>query len=159
MKKILSVSIRTAFVIYCLALIYILLINGRHNIYGLAFSDYFRQMTNLVPFKTIMLYINAVTENRIEIKTAVLNIFGNLVLFLPMGIFLPSLSKKLCSFGRCVLVSSVIIIVFELLQLLLMVGTFDIDDFILNIAGAALGFALTKIKFVRKFLQIGGNYV
>lgn len=159
MKKALAVGIRTAFIIYCSALIYILLINGRHNVYGLAFSDYFRQMTNFIPFKTIMLYINAAAENRIEIKTAVLNLFGNLVLFLPMGIFLPSISKKPCSFVRAMLVSSVIIIVFELLQLLLMVGTFDIDDFILNIAGAALGFALTKIKFVRKFLQIGGSYV
>jgi len=39
---------------------------------------------------------------------------------------------------------AILIIGIELLQLLLMCGSCDIDDLILNLCGACLGFAVTK---------------
>ncbi len=47
-----------------------------------------------------------------------------------------------------------IVLAVEALQLLLQIGVFDIDDFILNLLGAALGYGIWKWKPIQKFINV-----
>ncbi|MGG5462657.1 VanZ family protein [Clostridium sp. B9] len=77
------------------------------------------------------------------------NMFGmiaNAILFIPLGVFLPSLWSK---FERCLntfLVGFFLSLAIELLQLLNMRAT-DIDDLIMNTLGTVIGFFIYKLLF------------
>ena len=70
-----------------------------------------------------------------------------------MGFYLPYCFKKLYYFRNYIISIAIIFIGIEIGQLLLRRGSFDIDDFILNILGAMIGYAIGKIKIVRRILQ------
>lgn len=81
------------------------------------------------------------------------NLFGNIVLFVPLGIYLPLWNKRLWHAGRLALAVIALIFVVESLQLLAMVGTFDVDDIILNTFGAEIG--LLFMYILRSFRRSG----
>lgn len=97
---------------------------------------------NLVPFFTIKKYI--VYHDHFNFDIWFKNLFGNIVLFMPIGLFLPLLNKKY-SRGIVLAAASILLItIVELTQMLTRVGSFDIDDIILNTFGALLGLMMTK---------------
>ncbi|MCG8409652.1 MAG: VanZ family protein [Bacteroidales bacterium] len=106
--------------------------------------------SNFIPFKTIFNYINSFMKGHINTDIVVTNLIGNLVVFMPMGILLPSLFKKLRRFIPFVLVMVSMVAIIELLQLLLSAGSCDIDDLILNVLGAIMCFGVFKLKQVQK---------
>ena len=67
-------------------------------------------------------------------KTIIINIFGNILMFVPFG-FLGIVFTKLNNFW--ILILDFIV---ESLQYFTRLGVFDIDDVILNTVGAAIGF-------------------
>ena len=100
------------------------------------------RIANFIPFKTIIEYVQHFITKDIPAKIVYVNLFGNIIAFIPMGIIVPELRKGLNS-GRKVLSFSLkIIISIEVIQLLLFVGTFDIDDVILNGTGVIIGYLL-----------------
>lgn len=78
-----------------------------------------------------------------------LNLIGNIVLFLPLGILLPLVSSRSSLLKQVLLVAVCASSSIELIQLALrFVGNpraVDIDDVILNTLGACLGFAFYKL--------------
>lgn len=96
--------------------------------------------SNLIPFKTIISYI----VNPISVKIAIVNVLGNIILFIPIGILAPFLVLKKyefwISFKVSLLASFCISLAFEVIQLLTYFGLFDVDDLILNTFGGVLGF-------------------
>ncbi len=80
------------------------------------------------------------------VRTWITNVLGNIVLFVPMGILVPTLFPKVksWSWGRFILSAILLIVIIELVQLLLMCGQCDIDDVILNVSGMCIGFVCTK---------------
>lgn len=153
-KRIMRILLWCAFVFYCLVLVGILFLGGRvHRYPGQSFWDYIRFSVNPIPFKTICDYIFRVMEGRINADLAIRNIGGNLVLFLPMGIFLPCLFVWAQSFRKVMLSVFGMISCVEILQLVLRLGIFDIDDFILNMLGCAVGFLIWNIPPVNRFLK------
>ncbi|WP_369693613.1 VanZ family protein [Lentibacillus sp. CBA3610] len=70
-----------------------------------------------------------------------------------MGIYLPFFIKKIR--GTSIFIISMIVVLFfiEVIQIVTRRGSFDIDDFILNILGALIGFGIWKTKFVQKLLR------
>lgn len=111
--------------------------------------DYIKYNSNLVPFKTIYTYIQALNNGSMNKDIPIKNLLGNLLLFLPMGIYLPYIFKKLYIFGNYFKYITLILISIEIMQLILRRGSFDIDDFILNIIGAIIGFTIGKVKYGR----------
>lgn len=76
----------------------------------------------------------------------------NLLMFLPMGIFLSLLFNKIN--GKSIAITSIVIsLIVELLQPI--IGrSFDIDDIIMNSLGIVLGWALMKVaKHLHKLLK------
>ncbi len=74
------------------------------------------------------------------------NVIGNILLFVPVGFFLLCLFPNVreWSFKKYTFVMTSIIVGIELFQLFFMCGHCDIDDFVLNLLGACLGFQVTK---------------
>ena len=74
------------------------------------------------------------------------NVIGNFILFAPMGFFLPCLFPKVraWSMKKYIFTMAALIIGIEVFQLFFMCGHCDIDDVILNLSGACLGFAATR---------------
>lgn len=70
------------------------------------------------------------------------NLFGNVGLFIPLGVFLPLLFSVLRRFGRFLLLTLLLILALELTQAATGLGTFDVDDLILNLLGVCLGYLL-----------------
>jgi len=88
-------------------------------------------------------------------RSWIINVCGNIVLFIPMGIFIPILLPKAREWGwrRFILKASLMITIIELVQLLMMCGQGDIDDIILNVAGMCIGFACTKLPNIKERLS------
>jgi glycopeptide antibiotics resistance protein len=88
---------------------------------------------NLVPFSTIerFLYSKNIRYHLL------INIFGNIAVFIPFGILLPLCFKKPFIIILLVFLAGVLCV--ETLQLVFRRGTFDVDDIILNTVGFLLG--------------------
>lgn len=71
-----------------------------------------------------------------------INVAGNVALFVPLGILLPLLSKRFDGFGRAVLCGLLCSLTIEVLQYRSGNRSADIDDVILNTLGAALGYVI-----------------
>lgn len=97
---------------------------------------------NLVPFREISRFW---TYRNILGIYSFLNLVGNVLIFVPAGFFIPILWKKKRSFLFTVCVTFEMSLLVECLQLILRVGSFDVDDLILNTLGGILGYLLLTI--------------
>jgi glycopeptide antibiotics resistance protein len=143
-NQIWNAFILTAAIIYVMIMIKLLFLRGTGHLYS-CYSY------NVIPFNTIKQYI--VNRDHFNPDIWVKNLFGNIVLFIPLGIFGPLLNVRLLRLT--LFLESVISILFcvELIQLFTKVGSFDIDDIILNTFGAMIG--LTCIRLF-KYTARGG---
>ncbi|MBQ7432629.1 MAG: VanZ family protein [Lachnospiraceae bacterium] len=140
-------GVRLLFMLYCLILFYVLF-GVRIQYGGASFSgsmwEYAKMHINFIPIKTIGEYIRAAKEGTINIQIILKNLLGNLLLFFPMGIYW-AFRRKEESIGKFILNMLMILLMIELLQFLTKLGSFDVDDFILNLTGSLGGFWLGKI--------------
>ena len=151
MKKVLKIAVWSAFVFYCLALIYIFVIKRLNNPTGhYGNIKEFFVFSNFIPLKTVYDYIEKIINNRINLDTAIVNLVGNLIVFLPMGCFLPFMFEKMRRFKKTILLVLGIVLFIELAQIILGLGSFDIDDIIFNVGGAMIGYALACIPFIKQ---------
>lgn len=109
---------------------------------------YWEQVTaqlNLIPFRTLRLFVGLLNSGvRSYILMAVINLGGNIIMFIPLGFLLPMVLPWCSSWAKILLTTAGIIIIVELIQLFTLVGSCDIDDLILNILGSALGFTIQQ---------------
>ncbi|MFF2907460.1 VanZ family protein [Paenibacillus sp. NPDC057934] len=98
---------------------------------------------NLVPWKTVSLYLDM--GNRLSIWNRAVNLLGNVAVFVPFGLLLPLIWNKLSSAARLALVMIPVILLLECLQMLLHVGSFDVDDLLLNMLGVWAGYAVIRL--------------
>ena len=108
---------------------------------------YLQQMkVNLIPFRTLRLFFRLLSHRRPHlVLSAVINLVGNVAMFIPLGLFLPVVFTKLRKMWKTVLYAALMISIVELLQLLTLVGSCDIDDLILNLIGTIAGYGLYKL--------------
>ena len=101
------------------------------------------------PDEIFPLWINPVPLVHIaEFDTTVdllINIIGNVVLFIPSGIILPVLYRSLRRLGKAVAAGAALSLCIELLQLPVSSRATDIDDLILNTLGCAIGYGIYVI--------------
>jgi len=97
---------------------------------------------NLVPFHEIMRFIQY--REVLGMSAVLLNLVGNVAAFVPFGFFLPVFSERCRRFLNTLLYSFELSLLVELIQLITKVGSFDVDDIILNTLGGAVGFVVYK---------------
>lgn len=78
------------------------------------------------------------------------NLFGNIVPFAPFGFLLPLVFEKADSYAKVFLVGLGFILFAEAFQFLTRLGSFDVDDILLNMLGISLGYFLFWIRGIRK---------
>ncbi len=138
--------IKPIFIIYCAVMLWLLF---GQRIGRTDFSDYFQQLRqniNLIPFETVRLFIRLAkySIDSHSVSLALRNLLGNIVLFMPLGL-LREIFPRLKKFIPFILTVTAIISAVEILQFFTLLGSCDIDDLILNLAGASLGYFLIGV--------------
>ncbi|MCX7748313.1 MAG: VanZ family protein [Clostridia bacterium] len=127
--------VNASFYVYLVILLYQLFL-GRYRTYGA------ERRYNIRPFNTISRFIEH--YDQVTFHSWVINLIGNVVVFMPFGFFLPILFRKINGLGKAFLISMLFSLCAEMIQFIFNVGWFDVDDILLNTAGAVLGFVLYK---------------
>ncbi|MDR1705591.1 MAG: VanZ family protein [Clostridiales bacterium] len=148
------------FVLYVLAMLFLLVIPNNyrgHNVLVGGFTwerwlAYITRAFNLVPFKGLAGQIRSIIAGEDTVRNIVY-MAGNLGGFAPLGFFLPALFAKGRKFKAFLLTVLITVIALELMQLITMRGSFDIDDVILNTGGVYLGFLLFRKAKIPSRLQ------
>lgn len=153
MRKVMHFLLWGSFIVYGFILVFILFLSSRGFWSDLSFLEYIKRFSNFIPFRTIGGYIRAVKESAMNLDIPIKNIVGNLLLLFPMGIYLPCLFKRFRTIGKFIVSILIMLLVIETLQILLRRGSFDIDDIIMNVTGAIIGFAIWKLTIIQKLLN------
>ncbi|MBV7504834.1 VanZ family protein [Bacillus sp. sid0103] len=110
------------------------------------------QLGNFIPFKSISNNIQNLSSHDL------INLVGNIAVFIPFGMFLVLLSKnKGMSFIGVLARSLSLSLCLECLQVVFSIGIFDVDDLILNTFGGLLGYCVFKLY--DKFIVITSSIV
>ena len=157
-SKIRNFWLKALFIIYCLLLITILFLNNEYRMGGFqninTFSKEHFETINVIPFATIIEYIIGVISNDINTCIVIINFATNLLLFTPMGFFIPILfQSKIKNIKQFVIMIIILTLIVEILQFITYRGSTDIDDIMLNTIGAVIVYLLMKTKFVKKLLK------
>lgn len=114
---------------------------------GVGLDPYWRSSVNLVPLKTIRLYLESDLG-----RIAWANLLGNLLLLVPLGALGPVAWRKLDRWGRILGAGLTISIGIEVLQFakrfvdqLGQTRSVDIDDVLLNVTGVLVGFIVYRL--------------
>ena len=139
--------LRFLFVVYVALLLWLLFDRpvARDPVFD--YAQMLRGNMNLVPFHTIGNYWKVVMRWEFTplFYHCVINLGGNLFLFIPIGYLLPRLWPFLRNFFSFLLTCTLAIALVELLQLVTLLGSLDIDDLILNLLGMILGYLIFMI--------------
>ena len=100
---------------------------------------------NLEPFVTIKSQLRHWSEG-----WARFNLIGNTIAFLPFGFLLPLTYRKGCSLGKVLLLGLMFVLFAEAVQFYTNLGTFDVDDIILNMSAIFLGYFPVGIAAICK---------
>lgn len=106
-------------------------------------NEVFNCRINLIPFVYLLDY---------DVRAHMIyNVFGNIMMFVPTGIVLPVLYKRLDNFFKVAGTGLLISLAIEILQLPFADRTSDVDDLILNTLGVVIGYVLFVImRYAKK---------
>ena len=102
---------------------------------------------NLIPFKTVLSELmgaNLLVGSEDRLAVSVLNLLGNLALFVPVGFMLSMLKRGEKSLGFMLIVTVIVSCSIEILQYVIGRSA-DIDDVILRILGSGAGYGISKM--------------
>lgn len=129
---------KVLFVGYIIFLVYFLCFAEWYGRTGIA-GEY---RYNLEPLKEIKRFI----EYRRELGAFAVfnNLFGNILIFVPFGFFI-SMASVSRGFFKTLFYSLLLSLGVEIFQLLTRVGSFDVDDILLNTIGGVIGYIVFVI--------------
>lgn len=138
--------LRFLFLVYMGLLVWLLFYKNRQASY----ADYWLQVSrnySIVPFYTIRNYMRVVrfSNNAYLLRHCYVNLVGNVLLFAPGGYLLPALWPKFRKYGKFFFTCLASILAVETVQLFSLLGSFDIDDVILNLVGLTCGYIFYKL--------------
>ena len=161
-----KINILIWFILYVIFLLRITLFDSffnRRNILFIGnnkiiFRDYMNYVINLIPFRVIVSFIIDFINKAVSFDKFIYNLLGNFIAFTPFAFFLPKIFKKVNNTKIFIITMFIIVSIIELTQFITLTGTFDIDDYILNISGAYLMFKLLNKDKIKNHLNIYINY-
>ncbi len=131
--------VMAVFILFMLGLLTLTFRNGLERLKSHTFLQAWHRLrnglgVNFTPFHTIKIYL----RHAFDADILRVNIVGNIVMFVPWGLGLPLLWKKYQSAWKVTILSFVLPLCIEVIQLF--IGrTVDVDDVILNFTGGLLG--------------------
>ena len=136
-----------AFLVWTVWLLWMLLLGRMGEAFSTPLAKYAADHLGLIPFRTISGQLRLSLDGNLH---AVANLGGNLLLFLPYGLFLPALLPSLRRYPTFLSVFLGGVFVVELCQLLMRVGFCEVDDLLLNGLGASAGFVVWRLVSKRR---------
>ena len=128
------------FILYVLLLVYFLFFSEE---YGRAARIEQGYRYNLIPFVEIRRFWKY--REQLGWLAVFSNLLGNVLGFIPFGLILPVIHRGMRSGFLIVLSGFGLSLCVETIQLVTMVGCFDVDDLILNTFGAAVGYMVFAV--------------
>jgi len=148
-EKIIHYCLWVVLIIYCLLLLRITFfkqVQLFHLSAAIGASD---RIISVVPFASILEMIKTGTS----FERIIENILGNIVLFIPLGMLLPTLTQKS---GKGTLIFGICTSAFiEIAQFIFGLGSTDIDDLIMNTVGVLIGYQI--YRFIKRLTK--SNFV
>ena len=92
---------------------------------------------NFVPFRSIVPLLSGQGNQLI----AMVNLFGNIIPFMPIGLVAPLVVRSI-SWQKALALGVVTGLTCEVLEVVFRVGIFDVDDILLNAFGVMLGYGV-----------------
>ncbi|MBU3840538.1 MAG: VanZ family protein [Candidatus Ruminococcus intestinipullorum] len=126
------------FILYIFFLLYFLIFSdwyGREGVMG-------EYRYNLVLFREILRFIKY--RESLGAFAVFTNLFGNILIFIPYGFFI-SMARRTRGFFMTLFYSFGLSLCVEIFQLITRVGSFDVDDLLLNTIGGILGYIIFSI--------------
>lgn len=120
------------FVFYVIFIIYFLIFSDWYGRTG-EMNDYHY---NLELFREIKRFWDY--RHQVGMTAMIMNLFGNVLIFMPFGFFLPMASRFRSVFAT-VFWSFILSLAVEMFQFITKVGCFDVDDLLLNTVGGIIG--------------------
>ncbi len=123
------------FFLYMACLIYFLFFSER---YGRTLSDreYHYNLKLFYEIRRFWIYRDVLGP-----EAVIVNLAGNVGVFIPLGLAVPLLFEHYQRFFQVALLSFEVSLMAEVIQLVAKVGTFDVDDLLLNTIGGCIGYA------------------
>ena len=125
------------FVLYLVLLTYFLFFAEEMGRSPDARAEYSYNLTLFKEIRRFLLY-----RNILGWRAVFLNIFGNVLAFMPFGFFLPVIWVRTRHWYITVLLSFAMSLLVETMQLVGKVGSFDVDDLLLNTIGGFAGYII-----------------
>ena len=130
-------------VAYVLFLVYLFLVWGRGPIFQeLPISEYAKTYVNVIPFKTTVEQLRNLNAGLINTEIVLANTLGHILAFFPMGALLALAYER--TRQKHLLLVSFFSLLLELIQLVLHIGSFDVDAIIFNVLGYFVGLWFIK---------------
>lgn len=110
---------------------------------------------SIIPFATIW---NDLFNATLPVQLP--NLLYNIVAFVPLGFLIPLISERGRRLVIVLIAAFSISMLFELIQVFTLLGTGDIDDVILNMIGAAIGYGVFALAVWGKhyFVRFTGHH-
>lgn len=136
-----------AFLVYGLLMIYLLFGQRMGQLPVGTYWERIRASVNLKPLDTLwrFCWVLSNSTDPAALQHAVVNLVGNVVMFVPLGYLTPCIWGKMQKFRWHFLYMVLIIVGIEVLQLVTLLGSCDVDDLILNLVGTTMGYLSWKI--------------
>jgi len=147
MERTKKIFLYGAFTVYVILMLWLLL--GQRMPGGISgtwtenYWDVFLQKINLIPFRTVAEFwddLHGGGRNH-----AFINLAGNVIMFVPLGFFIPCVFRKTDTFLCSMLYALLAIVCIEIIQLVTLLGSLDVDDVILNMIGVAIGYWIYRL--------------
>ncbi|MGI5891528.1 MAG: VanZ family protein [Bacillota bacterium] len=147
-KKIHKKLLNCLFVLYIIFLLKVVLFKGPLSMITETFRNWqlpsFDQAFNIIPLFTIGGYLRAIASGGMNTSIIIDNLVGNILLFVPWGFLLPLIFKKSKSLRQVLLAGMIFVLCIEAMQFVTRLGSFDIDDLILNLVGVLIGYGIFR---------------
>ena len=140
-KRRAKLMLEVCFIIYLIVLFYFLFFSDRYGRSELHHEYHY----NLVPFQEIRRFIQY--RQILGFESFIVNIVGNIFAFSPFGFMLPILNSRKRGIIYVTLVSFEFSLFIELMQLITKVGSYDVDDLIMNTIGGIFGYIVYRICY------------
>lgn len=142
---------RLIFIVYILVLLLVLVLKfPQMNMFNSIVDGWktgnrsrFVTESQYIPFKTIIEYVRHVHSFD---DWFFKNLACNILMFIPFGFLIPLFIKK-NKVWQILIYGIIASVMIEVLQVILAVGTGDIDDVILNAFGTLIGFGIYKLIY------------
>ena len=137
-KKIFRAVGKVLFLLYVVFLIYFLFLAEWYGRTGV--SEEYRY--NLELFREIKRFI--IYREQLGVFAVFANLAGNILIFVPYGFFI-SVASRARGFFKTLFFSMGLSLCVDIIQLFTRVGSFDVDDILLNTIGGVLGYIVFLI--------------